>query len=258
MTIALAGEYPAKLDVGRVVSQSFAVFGRHWAAMLGFTVLFSGLPTAALDGLVAMADPANAQTYLSRFSTVGSTIGGVIGLLAQAAIMHMAVRDVAGEPVSPGESLRAGANAFGGLFVLNLALNLGVVLGLLLLVVPGLYLAVIWSVLLPVYLMERLKMSACFERSDFLVRGNRWRVAGLFLIMAVLVLAGLLFTGLATLGLTFVGVSADGVAAQLLINGVASSIAILAFGVGSGVLYAELRRLREGRVAGHSLAEVFS
>src|SRR5215213_8544686 len=60
---------------------------------------------------------------------------------------------------------------------------------ILLLVVPALYLATIWAVLLPVVLVERPDLFDAFGRSRQLVRGNGWKVLGIVLLL------GLIFVG---------------------------------------------------------------
>jgi hypothetical protein len=48
--------------------------------------------------------------------------------------------------------------------------------GLLLLVVPGLFVLTRWSVLVPVIVIERCSVRKAFGRSNRLVKGNSWRV----------------------------------------------------------------------------------
>ena len=65
----------------------------------------------------------------------------------------------------------------------------GVVVGLILFIVPGLYLLVRWSVIAPVIVLEHRHTGESFTRSSELVRGHGWRV--FWLLLAVGLLAGL-------------------------------------------------------------------
>ena len=56
--------------------------------------------------------------------------------------------------------------------------TLGVVLGLLLLVVPGLFLATWWALIAPAVVSERLSWRQSLRRSRELVRGFGWTVFG--------------------------------------------------------------------------------
>ena len=64
---------------------------------------------------------------------------------------------------------------------------IGIGIGLILLIVPGLYLLTIWSMLIPVIVIERRSAGEAFTRSREVVRGNGWSVFGLVLITFLLV-----------------------------------------------------------------------
>lgn len=64
---------------------------------------------------------------------------------------------------------------------------LGIMGGLVLLIVPGLYLFTIWAVLAPVIVVERRRVFDAFGRSRQLVRGNGWPTLG---VMAIAFLIG--------------------------------------------------------------------
>jgi hypothetical protein len=91
----------------------------------------------------------------------------------------------------------------------SLLFGIGLGIGFVLLIIPGLILMVIWSVVAPVTVLERPGVFAAFGRSRELVRGNGWNVFGVILIvfLAVAVIslaAGLAASGLGTVGRAFV------------------------------------------------------
>ena len=64
---------------------------------------------------------------------------------------------------------------------------IGIGIGFILLIVPGLYLLTIWSMLVPVIVIEGRSAGEAFTRSREVVRGNGWSVFGLILITFLLV-----------------------------------------------------------------------
>ena len=75
------------------------------------------------------------------------------------------------------------------LLAVSILFAIGVGIGLLLLIVPGLFLLTIWSVVAPVTVLERPGIFAAFRRSHELVRGNGWNVFGVIVIVYVATLA---------------------------------------------------------------------
>jgi len=64
---------------------------------------------------------------------------------------------------------------------------IGIAIGFLLLIIPGLYLLTIWSMLIPVIVIEERGAGEAFTRSREVVRGNGWAVFGLILVTFLLV-----------------------------------------------------------------------
>jgi hypothetical protein len=106
---------------------------------------------------------------------------------------------------SVGQLLRSVEPVFWPLVAVSILAGLGIAIGFVFLIVPGLILMVIWSVVAPVTVLERPGVSAAFGRSRELVRGNGWNVFGVivlvFLAVAVIgVAAGLLADSLGSVG----------------------------------------------------------
>ena len=82
---------------------------------------------------------------------------------------------------------------------------IGVGIGFILLIVPGLYLMTIWCVVAPATVIEHPGVFAAFRRSRELVRGYGWAVFGVilgifFAVVLVSIIAGLAASGLGTVG----------------------------------------------------------
>ncbi len=75
---------------------------------------------------------------------------------------------------------------------------IGLTIGFILLIIPGLILLVMWAVVAPVTVLERPGVFAAFGRSRELVRGNGWNVFGVIVIVALAVLIVSVLVGVLT------------------------------------------------------------
>ena len=91
------------------------------------------------------------------------------------------------------------------LIAVSILFAIGVGLGFVVLIIPGLILLTLWAVVAPVTLLERPGIFAAFGRSRELVRGNGWPVFGVIVLVYVVVLAISLAAGIASTPLGFLG-----------------------------------------------------
>ena len=119
------------------------------------------------------------------------------------------------------------------LIAVSILAGLGIAIGLLLLIIPGLILLTLWAVVAPVTVLERPGVLAVFGRSRELVRGNGWQVFG------VIVLFILIFIAIGIV-LGIIG-AVLGDAGEVILNYVGSVITAPLVALASAVLYFELR-----------------
>jgi hypothetical protein len=74
----------------------------------------------------------------------------------------------------------------GTLIVAGLLAGIGIAIGFVLLVVPGLILLTWWCLIVPVIVLEGKAVGAAFGRSRELVRGHGWTVLGIVVVTAIL------------------------------------------------------------------------
>jgi hypothetical protein len=181
--------------------------------------------------------------------------------ILQGALTRAAVDDLSGAGVKFGAAIGDGFRYFLPLFIVAILVTLGVWIGLILLIVPGIILALRWAITAPVVVVERDGPTRSMGRSAELTEGYRWPIFGLFILYVVLawgvqigmarvwasvaIGSGPELMGLGPLGLASLGVSA-----------VISALITLISTVGTAVLYFELRRVKEG-VGIEQLAAVF-
>ena len=84
------------------------------------------------------------------------------------------------------------------LMAVSVLFAIGLTIGFVLLIIPGLILLVMWSVVAPVTVLERPGVFAAFGRSRELVRGNGWNVFGVIAIVALAVLIISVLVGVLT------------------------------------------------------------
>nr|MBA2349306.1 glycerophosphoryl diester phosphodiesterase membrane domain-containing protein [Solirubrobacterales bacterium] len=110
-------------------------------------------------------------------------------VVVQIACFRIVAEGYLGRSAGPGESMRFALTRGRSTLWLGLLLVLSLLVGFLLLIVPGVWLAVSFSVAIPVLLVERLGGAQALRRSFDLVKGRWWptlgRVAAAYLLIAV-------------------------------------------------------------------------
>jgi hypothetical protein len=236
----------ADFKIGRVVSRTFSVVTRNLVTFLIASAvimlpvivfnLYAGTPNYIVAG--------RAKGFW--FGALAAFIPVVCTYLAQAALVQGTITDLNGERPNLGRALSTGFALLIPVTVIAILSLLGVGLGLVLLVAPGIILGVGWSVAVPVKVVERASIKDSFGRSWELTKGYRWKIFGLVLLY---VLAVILFSVLIT---TISGVSlmrGSGLANNIpyvVLQWVQSVILTLFTAVGVTAIYYELRTVKEG------------
>ncbi len=121
----------------------------------------------------------------------------------------------------------------GQLILVGIVAGIGIVVGFILIIVPGLILITIWSVAAPVVVLEHPGVFAALRRSRELVRGNGWQVFGVILVLYILVgVVSIIIEGAAeSAG------SGAGIVVRVIVGVLTAPLSALA----ASVLYFELR-----------------
>jgi hypothetical protein len=146
---------------------------------------------------------------LSLAGVFGALLAAIIELIAaflvQAALVK-AVQDVRDgrADLSIRDTVSAATPYIWPVAAASILAGIAIAIGLILVIVPGLYLITIWAVIVPVIVIEGSAALASFGRSRELVRGHGWHVFGtlvlVFLILLVVDLVlGLIFSALPVL-----------------------------------------------------------
>ena len=225
-----------RLEVGPILRRVFQFYAQQFGLLFP-AALVVFLPIAIINGAIGPDGPNDGAGGI-LLALVSAAIAFVGSFWYQGVVVE-AVRDIldGARDFSLGQLFRSVTPVLGTLILAGIVGGLGVGLGLLLLVVPGLVLLTWWALLAPVIVVERAGFGAAFGRSRALVRGNGWPVFG------VIVLLGLLQAVVSA----FFGALASGYSDTAVVGAVASLIgsALVAplSALAASTMYFELKRI---------------
>ena len=169
-----------KLDVARVFERVFQIYRDQFTLLIP-AALVVFVPVALLSGLI----------YAGDISVFGALIVAALATIATYWFQGMVVE--AAEDIldgrrdhTVGSLVRSVTPVIVPLIVAGILAGIAVGIGLLLLIVPGLFLLTIWAVVAPVVVLERKGAFDAFRRSRELVRGNGWQVFGVIVVLFLL------------------------------------------------------------------------
>lgn len=169
------------MDVGSVLSEAWSLYKAHFLRF----VVTAALVFVVIDLLTGLARTGADEGFLA--AVVWGAIAVAVTLVGffwvQGALVETA-RDVrAGAPDAPVTDAYAKTTRhLPALIVGGVIAALGVGIGLVLLIVPGLYLLTRWSLIVPVIVLEDRRAGESFSRSAELVRGHGWEVFGVVVV----------------------------------------------------------------------------
>jgi Membrane domain of glycerophosphoryl diester phosphodiesterase len=244
MTDTVIAAEPPRLRVGAVISRSFTLlFGDFlkffilaliaWLPVLAALLIFgfryaaggfSGVPPTG--GLIAIG-------------VLVALLSGASFVLSQAVILYGAFERMRGHSFAVGRSLQQGLARFFPIVGAYILLMLAIGLGMVLLLVPGIILAMMFFVALPACIVESKGPAESLSRSAELTKGNRWRLFGLALLLYLINVVGRAIVQFGLLAL-----------AGPLLSNIAVFLWSAAFGAVNAIMiavvYYDLRVAREG------------
>jgi MFS family permease len=251
--MASAAAPVSRFDLGRVVERTFASIGRNFAVFLMLTNL-AGIGPA---GLAASANSRQLFAMGAAGSGFATLVGAIASFILQAAVVYGTIADLNGRRAVFSECLSTGLRSWFWIFLLAIVVGIAEVFGFLLLIVPGVMMAVAWVVAVPALVVERTGVFGAMSRSAELTRGHRWPIFGLLVIY--LIAAAIISSMVSVVvGAAAVSVSAGVTqpALQLIAQPLVSIITKLISSAGVASIYFELRSTREG-IGPEALAAVF-
>jgi len=178
-----------QISPGAVVSRIWQIYRANARVLIGTALILF-----ALQFVVFLLVPGASVAVAILF--------WALSVLYQGMVVEL-VQDVqeGGRDHSVSTMLRSVEPVLLQLMAVSIIFAIGVAIGFVLIIIPGLWLLVMWSVVAPVTVLERPGIFAAFGRSMELVRGNGWAVFGVIIIVSLAVLVVSLAVGLATASL---------------------------------------------------------
>jgi hypothetical protein len=234
--------------VGGILSEAFRLYRRHWRPLLAIAAVVA-VPLTLLQ--YWLGDWVTSQLEFEQGLTgfwatlpiwLLNLLAVMVALLMYqvltGAITRAVAAELAGEDLSVEQSYRFGFARLGSILLVSILAGLAIMGGLLLFVVPGIYIVVRLTVSIQALVVEGGRWSQALSRSWALVEGHWWHAFATLL-------AATLLTGVISAVITaaFIG------GGSWLVQGLADAVATvltLPYGALVGVLlYLDLRARKE-------------
>jgi hypothetical protein len=160
----------------------YKAHARH-LLLLAFVIYLGAAVVAALLGLAG-----NVGAFLSWIASMFAAF------LLQASLVKAVQDEREGRrEMTIADTVNAAMPFLVPVAIVSIVAGIAIAIGLILLLVPGLWLMTIWAVIIPVIIIERSGAFESFGRSQDLVRGRGWHVFfTLVLVYIIQLIAGLL------------------------------------------------------------------
>ena len=247
-------EHPpaGQFSFGSILSRSFNVLIKNFVLFF-FVSLILMLPLAYFGyslGMQALEDPLNTEAMVANM--VPYAIGTVLwmmvaGYLAQSFVTYGTIQNLRGQSMSASQAFARSISILVPAIIMGFVASIGILFGMLLLIVPGIILALMWYVAIPSMVVEKTGIFESLARSAQLTKGYKGNIFGLYII--ILIIGSVISLILELLPINSIGIA---VIIEVIYQG-----AFTAFvSVVSAVVYHDLRIAHEG-VDTNQIATVF-
>ncbi len=245
-----------EFSIGRVIGSSLGVYARNFVSFSVLALLIGAI--ALVIGLINEPDPA--ALAAGQINYAGAGVNGLVFLLVngltQAAIIYGTFQDLRGQKAGLVDCITRGLATMIPVIVGSLLASLAIGLASIALLIPGIILALMWWVYIPVVVVERAGIMGGFGRSSELTRGRRWHILGLIIIVVVISFA-VNFAVITIVGGTMMAIPSSDILLTLSIVEYVTSAIVTAFSaILVAVGYYYLRAEKEG-IDVHAIAQVF-
>ncbi|PYX41683.1 MAG: hypothetical protein DMG81_03095 [Acidobacteria bacterium] len=176
------------LTTGELLDRTFSLYKDNFALFVGIVALPRLISLAVQLSSISL----RSQTGLS--AAFGAALWGLVfalvSLMVAAASQAATVVAVSqlhlGRPTSVSDAYSRVKGRIVRVALLTIVVGLGVGLGFVLLVIPGIILALMWSLAVPVAILEDRGINDSVSRSSELTKGSRWRIFVIWVMFIVL------------------------------------------------------------------------
>lgn len=155
---------------------------RHWRHLV---------PVAAVVYVGVAVISVIFTLILSWVGAILAALLSVVGVFWVQGALTTAAQDIRDgtADLSVEDTFRSVQDRIGAIAGASILAAIAIGIGFLLFIVPGLYLITIWSVIVPVIVLEEVPVLQSFGRSRDIVRGNGWNVFGVIVLSFLVLLA---------------------------------------------------------------------
>lgn len=177
------------LSTGELLDRTFSLYRSHFVLFLGIFAL-PHLAVLAFQCVGFVFHSPTPQLANILLTSLWSLVSGIFSIMVSAASQAATVVAVSqvhlDRPTSITDSFSRVKDQIPGVVGLSLLIGLVVVLGCFLLIVPGVLLAIQWSLAVPIKVLENRGMTDAMQRSADLTKGSRGRIFVIWLLFIVL------------------------------------------------------------------------
>ena len=177
------------LSLGELLDRSFFLYRRHFALFVGIVALpylavlaFQLIGVAVRSGTTPMKF--TATTLVWSLGSIVIYLGAVAA--SQGATVMAVSRVHLGNDTSISESFAGMKGRILYLALIMIGVGVGVGIGFILLIVPGIILALMWALTIPVAVLEDKGLRDSTSRSSELTKGSRGRIFMIYFLFLVL------------------------------------------------------------------------
>ncbi len=165
-----------------VLGEAWDLYKGHWRHLLPISFVVY-LALGVINLLLVIT--------LTWFGAILGSLISLVGVFWVQGALVRAVEDVRDgrADLSLGDTFDRVRPQLASIVVGGLLAAIGIAIGLVLLIVPGLVLLTWWVLIIPVIVLEESRAGEAFTRSRELVRGHGWRVFGVIVLTLLLVIA---------------------------------------------------------------------
>lgn len=233
------------LGVGEIVDATFTVYRRRFGPIFAIALVLVSIPflVSLVGGCSLNASGVTACT--SPIGLLGYVVGVIGSMAASAAAILVAADAYADVPSDWRKAMGIGVRRLLAVIAATIVFGVLVAVGFVLLIVPGIFLAVSFAVVWQALMIEGIGPVESIKRSWRLVAGERWRIfgAGLLVMILTAILLGIVSVVIWLILSSGLGVS--GGLAGYIVQHVSTLLSIpLTAAVGT-VIYLDLRVRKE-------------
>ena len=198
MAARTPGDDHHTVSLGRAFGRAFAIIRAHPLLTIGTTFAMTMIPgllfneTSVSQALTGAYSGALTNAFFLKMM-MGWVVQLFLWAVAVAAVIQAGLAHAEGRSADFGEILYTGGMRSLPLLAVYLLYSIAIMVGIGLLVIPGIFIAVIWSMAMVAMVAEEPGLFGAFRRSVALTNGARWKIFGILLLALAIALIVNLF-----------------------------------------------------------------